>query len=162
MWMTEEQKQSIGKALGRIPSGVFILTAKHQSEQAAMMASWVQQVGFSPPAVSVAVAKGRPIGQMIRESKLLALSIIPSDDKTLMKHYARLKGTDDPFAGMNTSAAPSGVTILSDALAWLDCKLINVHDFGGDHELFIAEITNGHMAREGTAFAHQRGNGFHY
>jgi len=160
--MTEQQKHSIGKALGRVPSGVFILTAKHQIEQSAMMASWVQQVGFAPPAVSVAVAKGRPIGGIIRASNRLALSIVSSEDKSLMKHYARLKGVDVPFVGVATKPSPSGLPILTDALAWLDCKLIGTHDFGGDHELFIAEVTDGEILHEGTAFAHQRGNGFHY
>jgi 3-hydroxy-9,10-secoandrosta-1,3,5(10)-triene-9,17-dione monooxygenase reductase component len=127
-----------------------------------MMASWVQQASFAPPAVSVVIAKGRPIAELIRLSKRLALSIIPNEDKSLMKHYARLKGGDDPFAGVTTQPAPSGVPILSGALGWLDCRLIGTHDFGGDHDLYIAQITDGAMLCEGTAFAHQRGNGFHY
>jgi 3-hydroxy-9,10-secoandrosta-1,3,5(10)-triene-9,17-dione monooxygenase reductase component len=160
--MTEAQKQPIGKALGKVVSGVFILTARHNDAVAAVMASWVQQVGFSPPAVSVALAKGRPIAALIRASSLFALSIVPDNDKTLMKHYARLKPGDGPFAGLSTRPAPSGVPILADALAYLDCRLIGAHDFGGDHELFIAEITDGQVLHPGNAFAHQRGNGFHY
>lgn len=160
--MTDEQKQSLGKALGRVPSGVFILTATHGGESAAMMASWVMQASFAPPTVTVAIAKGRPIASLIRSSKLLALSIVPAEDKLLMKHYARLKPGDEPFAGVATRPAPSGVPILSDALGYLDCQFIQSHDFGGDHELFIATITAGEILREGTAFAHQRGNGFHY
>ncbi len=160
--MTETQRHSIGNALGRIPSGVFILTAKHEAVTAAMLASWVQQAGFEPPAVSIAIAKGRPIAQLIRSSKRLALSIVPNEDKSLMKHYARLKPGDDLFAGVKHQSAPSGLPVLSDALGWLDCQLLGTHDFGGDHELFVAEIVDGAMLREGTAFAHQRGNGFHY
>lgn len=160
--MTDEQKLSIGKSLGRVVSGVYILTARYDLESSAMMASWVAQIGFDPPSVVVALAKGRPIARLIRESHRLALSIVPEGDKTLMKHYARLKAGDDPFAGMNTQPAPSGVPVLGDALGWLDCQLIAVHDDGGDHELFVAKVTAGELLREGTAFAHQRGNGFHY
>jgi 3-hydroxy-9,10-secoandrosta-1,3,5(10)-triene-9,17-dione monooxygenase reductase component len=160
--MTEEQRHSIGKVLGRVVSGVYILTARHGEQSAAMMASWVQQVGFDPPAISLAIAKGRAITDLIRASNRLALSIVPDADKSLMKHYARLKPDDDPFRGVKTTPAPSGLPILSDALGWLDCRLINTHDFGGDHDLLFAEITDGGMLREGTAFAHQRGNGFHY
>jgi flavin reductase (DIM6/NTAB) family NADH-FMN oxidoreductase RutF len=160
--MTETQRHSIGRALGKVPSGVFILTAKHNEQVGAMLASWVQQTSFAPPAVSVAIAKGRPIAEIIRKSSRLALSIISNDDKTLMKHYARLKPGDDPIADMNIQQAPSGLPTLSDSLAWLDCRVISTCDFGGDHELFIAEITDANMFREGGAFAHQRGNGFHY
>ncbi|MBC8108463.1 MAG: hypothetical protein H7Z14_17895, partial [Anaerolineae bacterium] len=48
---TDEQKLPIGKALGRIPSGVFVLTAAHAGERMAMLASWVQQAAFEPPAI---------------------------------------------------------------------------------------------------------------
>ncbi len=160
--MTEEHKHAIGKALGRVPSGVFILSASHEGKSDAILASWVQQASFEPPMLTVAIAKGRPIADLIRASKRLVLSIIPNDDKSLMKHYARLKTGDDPFAGVKTKPAPSGLPILTDALAFLDCRLVDTCDFGGDHELFVAEIADGRMLREGAAFAHQRGSGFHY
>jgi flavin reductase (DIM6/NTAB) family NADH-FMN oxidoreductase RutF len=160
--MTDAQRHSIGKALGRIASGVFVLTAKHGEQTGAMLASWVQQAGFQPPAVSVAIARGRPVTEIIRTSNRLALSVVPNDDKSLMRHYARLKPGDEPFAGVKCSAAPSGVPVLSDALAWLDCRLLCIDDFGGDHELYVAEVTDAALLHEGTAFAHQRGNGFHY
>jgi len=160
--MTEQEKQAIGKALGRVPSGVFILTAKHNDQATAMMASWVQQASFDPPTISVAIAKQRPIAELIRASKRLALSIVPNADKTLMKRYAKAKPGDDPFAGANTKLAPSGVPILADALAFLDCELIQIVDFDGDHDLYIAKITAAESLRDGEAFNHQRGNAFHY
>lgn len=160
--MTDPQRQGIAKALGRVGSGVYILTASHAGNSDAIMASWVQQAGFSPPAVSVALAKGRPIGQSIRLDGRLALSIIPNDDKTLMKHFARIKSGDDPFAGVRTCPAPSGLPVLADALGYLDCRLLQTYDFGGDHELLLAQVIDGQLFREGAAFAHQRGNGFHY
>src|SRR4051794_18681355 len=107
--MTEDEKHSIGKALGRVPSGIFILTAMHDGKSDAMMASWAQQASFSPPGESVASAKGRLIGELIRARKLLALSVLPNDDKTLMNLYARLKPGDEPFAGVNTRAAANGL-----------------------------------------------------
>jgi 3-hydroxy-9,10-secoandrosta-1,3,5(10)-triene-9,17-dione monooxygenase reductase component len=153
----------IGKPLGRIPSGVYILTASHAGASSAMLASWVQQAAFDPPAISVAVAKGRPIVELIRAGKRFAISVIPQDDKTLMKRYARgVKDGEDPFAGVATQKTASGIPVLSDALAWLEAEVIHSSDFGGDHELLIAKVTDGAILREGAAFAHQRGNGFHY
>src|SRR5439155_12980425 len=103
MPISDDFKHTVGKAIGRIPSGVFILTAAHGGEATAMMASWVQQAAFDPPAVSVAVARGRPIGEMIRASGKFSLSIIPEGDTTLMKRYARgIKAGEDAFAGVET------------------------------------------------------------
>ena len=51
----EHLKATVGRALGRLPSGVFIMSARHGGESIAMMVSWVQQAAFDPPALSVAV-----------------------------------------------------------------------------------------------------------
>lgn len=161
--MTDEQKHSIGRALGRVPSGVFILTAQHLGHSTAMMASWVQQAGFQPPAVTVAVGKGRLIARLMRDSGRFVVSIVSDADKGLMKRYARGVGpNEDAFAGVRTVDTPGGVPALADALAWLDCKVRAVCDFEGDHDIFVGEIVAGQQLHDGAAFTHQRGNGFHY
>ena len=48
-------------ALGRIPSGLFVLTARNGERETGMLASWVQQCSFTPPCVSVALRKGREL-----------------------------------------------------------------------------------------------------
>ena len=163
MPVSDEFKHTVGKAIGRIPSGVFILTAAHGGETTAMMASWVQQAAFDPPAISVAIAKARDIAQMIRASGKLAISILPDDDTTLMKRYARgIKSGEDAFAGVETLTTPGGIPALKSSLAWLEAQVLQTCDFGGDHELFVAEITAGAVLHPGPAFTHQRGSGFHY
>ena len=163
MTISEELKHTVGKALGRIPSGVFILTASHGGERRAMLASWVQQAAFDPPAVSIAMAKGRPISRLIQASKVVALSVIPESDTSLMKRYARgVKEGEDPFAGIEVFNTPGGVPAMKSALAWLECRLLHTADFGGDHDILIAEVVAGNVLQDGRAFAHQRGNGFHY
>jgi len=160
---TDEQKLPIGKALGRVPSGVFVLSATDGRANVAMLASWVMQAAFEPPCVSVAIAKGRPITELIRRRSHFALSIVSEGDKTLMKRFARgFKDGEDPFAGIATSKSPAGIPILSDALGWIEAKLIDTFDYAADHELLVAHVTAGALLREGTAFNHQRGNGFHY
>ena len=163
MSQSDPQRLQLGKAIGRIPSGVYILTTRHENRAGAIMASWVQQASFEPPMLSVALAKGRPIAESIRASKQFALSILPEHDKTLMKHYARPMDDDvDPFAGVRVSNSPGRMPILLDALAWLECRVVNICDAGGDHELFIATIIAGEMLKEAKPFTHVRGSGFHY
>jgi flavin reductase (DIM6/NTAB) family NADH-FMN oxidoreductase RutF len=160
---SDPQRMHLGKAIGRVPSGVFILTTQHENKLQAILASWVQQTSFNPPALSIALSKDRPIAQAIRGSKQLALSIIPEDDKSLMKHYVRpLQEGADPFAGVRILQSPNGLPVLADSLAYLECRLMSVFDFGGDHEIFVVEIVNGEILKEGKPFMHVRGNGFHY
>jgi flavin reductase (DIM6/NTAB) family NADH-FMN oxidoreductase RutF len=163
MPITEELKNSLGRPMGRIPSGVYILTAAHNGARQAMLASWVQQASFDPPAVSIALAKQRPISALIHASSYLALSIVPAGDTSLMRRYARgIPEGQDPFEGIATVATPMGIPALADSLACLECRVLRTLDFGADHELLIAGVTAAQMLREGAPFTHVRGSGFHY
>jgi flavin reductase (DIM6/NTAB) family NADH-FMN oxidoreductase RutF len=164
MHVSDEMKLTVGKALGRIPSGVFILTTEHEGEPLAMMASWVQQVAFQPPSVSVAIAKERPAHAALNKpGRTFALSVVPEGDTSLMKKYARgVPPGASPFDGVQIARTSSGTIYLADALAFLDCRVTRSFDFEGDHDLFVAEVLAGQMLKEGPSFMHLRGNGFHY
>jgi flavin reductase (DIM6/NTAB) family NADH-FMN oxidoreductase RutF len=158
----EHLKHTVGRAIGRIPSGIFILTAQNGGEATAMLASWVQQAGFNPPAVSLAIARDRPAVEMIRQTKLFALSVLGEHDSALMKKYARGVPPAESLTGVNVRRTPQGLPVLADALAYMECRLRSVCEFGGDHDLYVAEVISGELLREGNSFMHQRGNGFHY
>jgi flavin reductase (DIM6/NTAB) family NADH-FMN oxidoreductase RutF len=163
MAVSDPFKRTAGKAIGRVPSGVFIVTARQGTAASAMMASWVQQAAFDPPAISVAVAKGRPIRDLIDASKVLAVSVIADGDTSLMKKYARgVKPGEDPFAGVETFPTPAGVPALKKAGAWMECRVLQTCDFGADHDLIVAEVTAGEILRPGASFTHLRGSGMHY
>ena len=161
--MTDEQKQSIGKALGKVPSGVYILTATHAGQSTAVLVSWAQQAAFAPPAVTIAMAKDRHAGKLIDAGGKFALSILAKGDTGLMKKYARgIPEGEDPFAGIATGHTPGGAIYLAESLAWLECRLLKTCDFGGDHDIYVAEVTAGQMLKDEPSFTHVRGNGFHY
>jgi flavin reductase (DIM6/NTAB) family NADH-FMN oxidoreductase RutF len=159
---SDPQRLQMGKAIGRIPSGVFVLTVHHEGKSHAMIASWVQQASFEPPALSMALEKSRPMAKTIRAAKKFALSVLPDDDKTLMKHYAKPFEDADPFEGVRTQQTPGGISVLADALAWLECTLISTCDFAADHEIFLGQINAASILKEGKPYTHIRGNGYHY
>ena len=43
--------EALAAALGRVPSGLVVLTARHGARETGMLASWVQQCSFDPPQV---------------------------------------------------------------------------------------------------------------
>ena len=46
-----KNKKEVGKALGRVASGLYVITAKFEDKEDAVLASWVNQCSFDPPAV---------------------------------------------------------------------------------------------------------------
>jgi flavin reductase (DIM6/NTAB) family NADH-FMN oxidoreductase RutF len=127
------------------------------------LASWVQQAGFEPPIVTVALGRQRQANSLIRASGLFAISILGEADHALMRKYARGVGPrEDAFAGVSVLRTPQGLPVLGDALAYLECRLLQVCDLAADHELLIGQVLSGTLLNDGRPFVHVRGNGFHY
>lgn len=159
----DSERESIGKALGRIPSGLFILTARHEDRAGGMLASWVQQVCFEPAMVVVAIRKGRPIMPLISESRKFGLCQIGTEDKTLMRKFAAgSEEGEDPFLGMDLVDTNSArVPLLKQALAYMECEVACHMDVEGDHDLFVGKILRG-AYQGGEPRVHLRENGFSY
>jgi flavin reductase (DIM6/NTAB) family NADH-FMN oxidoreductase RutF len=159
-------KLAIGGALGRIPSGLFILTAKYEDKRGGMLCSWVQQVCFAPAMVCVAVGKGRPIMHLISESRKFGLCQLSKNDKMLLKRFGG--GTDpgeDPFLSLDmVHHSVTGVPVINSALASLECELSNHLDVEGDHDLFVGHVKAGAVNPLATMepHVHIRENGFKY
>jgi 3-hydroxy-9,10-secoandrosta-1,3,5(10)-triene-9,17-dione monooxygenase reductase component len=159
----QEQRRRLGRAIGRIPSGLFILTATAGGRDAASLVSWVQQAAFEPPCLTVALAADRPILPLIELAGGFALSIIAEGQSHLLRKYARgMPDAVNPFEGIATRPSPGGVPVLAEAAAWLECRLVERVQFPADHTLIIGQITAGEVLHDLPPFTHIRGNGFHY
>jgi flavin reductase (DIM6/NTAB) family NADH-FMN oxidoreductase RutF len=133
----DDLTKQIAGAIGRIPSGLFILTAAHEDRRSGMLASWVQQACFKPPMVSVAVGKGRAIMPLISESRRFGLCQLPRSEKVIVRKFAAgVEAGEDPFLGFDLRAdTVTGVPILSRVLGYMECELACHMDVEGDHDL---------------------------
>ena len=152
----------LARALGRIPSGLFILTTEEDGRSLGFLASLVMQTGFAPPTVCVAVAKDRPHLAAIRRSGRFALSILdPSNGALMTPFFKKLPEGASPFDGLSAARTAAGSLVLSDALGWIDCRLIGSHDTP-DHTVVFGEAIEGKLAREADPKVHLRKNGLTY
>lgn len=56
----------VSKALAKLSSGLYIVTAAHGEVRSAMVASWVAQASFEPLGLTIAVAKDRAIESLMQ------------------------------------------------------------------------------------------------
>ena len=54
----------------------------------------------------------------------------------------------DKFEGLDYETKVTGAPVLKECLAWLDCRVVSYHD-AGDHTLFIGEVLDAGVRREG-------------
>ena len=158
----EQSVDRIAKALARIPSGVAIMTTRAGTRRGGMLASLIQQAGFEPPMISVAVKKGRPIEKLLDEAGTFVVNLLGEQHRAAMfKHFAGGFGPDqDAFAGLRTKDVPGGVAI-DDRIAWLAAAIHGKYD-AGDHWLYVGKVTGADVDATKAPYVHLRENGLSY
>jgi flavin reductase (DIM6/NTAB) family NADH-FMN oxidoreductase RutF len=148
----------IATALGRIPSGLFVVAWRDGEFDRAMLASWVMQAGFAPPAVSVAVAPSRDLMAAVERGGAFAISVLADTQRPLLARFG--KPTAEAFAGLDVERTPSGLAVLAAAAAWLECRPAARVEHG-DHVIVVADVVAGGGAT-GEPLVHLRKNGLRY
>ena len=152
------------QALGRVLGSLCVLTARRGHLSGAMVASWVSQASFTPPGVTVAVAKDRAVEQLLHNGNHFALNVLASGrEKGLMKHFLQpFAPGADRFAGLETMESPHGQPLLQEALAWLEVQVCQRMECG-DHWLVYGHVQHGDLLDEkGRTAVHQRRSGAYY
>jgi len=149
-------------ALGRIPSGMFIVTVRQGDTETGMLASWVQQCSFDPPQVSIAVKQGRWLAEWLTQDAPLVVNVLDDTQTDMIVHFGRGYAPGVPaFEGLELERSESNTPVLADALAFLECR-VQTSVSGGDHDLYIARVVGGRVLNEGHSMVHIRKSGLHY
>ncbi len=150
--MIDPQEQR--RIMGHFATGVTVVTARAGERVSAMPASAVASLSLHPPLVLVAVGRQASMHAALMEARGFALNILDESQEALSRRFAR-SGPKD-LADVETTTAVTGAPVFRDALAWVDCRLAEIHR-GGDHDLFLGEIVAG-GAREGRPLLYFRGS----
>jgi flavorubredoxin/flavin reductase (DIM6/NTAB) family NADH-FMN oxidoreductase RutF len=150
------------QAIGRIVGSLSVLTVAKGELSTAMLASWISQATFNPPGLTVAVAKERAIESFMHEGDRFVVNILEQGKqlrKQFMKKYAP---GEDRFRDVAYKPASCGAPILTDALAYLECRVEQRLECG-DHWLVYGVIENGKVLQpNGLTAVHHRKSGSHY
>ena len=156
------QPTPLAQALGRIPTGLYVVTTLREERPLGFVGSFVMQVGFEPPLLSVAVAKEREHLAAIRAHGRFAVSVLDAASQGAMSAFFRKHEPGrTAFDQLEHRASPAGLPILAGALAWLDCRVTGEH-VGGDHVVLFGEVEHGELLRAGDPSIHLRKNGLGY
>ncbi|MBD2691118.1 diflavin flavoprotein [Anabaena catenula] len=147
------------KALGRISSGLYIVTAKKGDMSGAMIASWVTQASLQPLGFTIAVAKDRAIDNLLQLGDRFVLNVLEEGNyQDLKKHFLkRLHPGADRFAGVKTQTAKNGSPILTDALAYMECEVVSSMECS-DHWILYCTVEDGRVSKPDgiTAVRHRK------
>ena len=154
-------EEGLKAALGRIPSGLYAVGAMHEGRPIGMLCSFIEQAGFEPPMISIALGHDRPLRAVLEHGGLFSVNILGSEDKKILAAFASGR-EEDPFAAFTLVENGHNLPQLADGLAWLACRPRG-SVAAGDHIVYVAEVMEGCLHREGSEpMIRVRKNGFGY
>lgn len=141
----------IKDALKRMPYGFYSVTSRSGDEVNAMVANWIMQVSFTPRLVAMGLAKKAYSHSLIESSGVFAVNVFMKEDQEAMTPFskARSKRPDKMDSAQYRPGPATGCPVLEGAAAYLECRVVNLIDVGGDHDLLIGEVVNAEILKPG-------------
>jgi len=126
--------------LGRFATGVTVVTAASEEGPVGFTCQAFTSLSLAPPLVALAPGKSSTSWPRIAAARTFCVNILAAGQEELCRRFARsVPSPGSKFDGVSFRPAPSGAPLLDGVLAWVDCRLVAVHD-AGDHELVVGEV----------------------
>jgi flavin reductase (DIM6/NTAB) family NADH-FMN oxidoreductase RutF len=136
-------------ALRMIPYGLYVLTAEDsEGNVGAATVNWVTQTSFAPPLLVVGVKADSAAHQVLQTAGSFGLNVLGKEQQSLaFAFFKPAEKGDGTISGEPYRNGASGVPILENAIACLECKVAELVE-RGDHHIVIAEVVEAHVPKQ--------------
>lgn len=147
------------RAMGRFATGVTVVTTFAGSHDHAMTANSLTSVSLEPVLLLLSVEREARWHDAVLEAGVWGVSVLAAGARGTAEWLATqgrpLHGQLERIA--HHRGPVTGVALLDDALATLECRTRDVHT-AGDHSLLVGDVLTVHTPeRAGAALVHFRG-----
>ena len=143
------------RVMGHFTTGVTLVTSRGPGDDpCGLTANAFSSVSLDPPLVLVCLDRtSETFGQLV-EREAFAVSVLGAEDRALARRFSE-GDRGSRFAGLEVRREVTGSPVVERALAWVDCRLRDVHR-AGDHSIVVGEVV-ACGAREGRPLLFFRG-----
>ena len=125
--------------LGRFASGVTVITVVDAGgRDMGMTVSAFASVSLEPPLLSVCIDHAASMYAALRDARRFGVNILSSEQEALSRRFSGVESAHR-FDGIGYERGESGVVLLDDVVAHMECERVAQHD-AGDHTLFIGQV----------------------
>ncbi|HSV65543.1 MAG TPA: flavin reductase family protein [Mycobacteriales bacterium] len=149
------EARTLRQVCGNFVTGVTVITSELEGLQAGTTVNSFTSVSLEPPLVLICLHEQSRLGDMVRRSGRFVVNFLTGRQERVAWAFAAKETAvlgDVAHHGSGT-AGP----ILSDALAFLACRLVDEFS-GGDHRIFLGEVTQLGVHREDEPLVFFRGS----
>ncbi len=126
------------RALSSFASGVTVVTTRGpQGQPKGMTVSAFSSVSLDPPLILVCIDGKAECYADFQHGRPFAVHILGEGQREISRRFAAKDV--DRFAGVRVRPGASGLPLLEDALALLECRTVGEHP-AGDHTIFVGEV----------------------
>ena len=127
------------EAMGGFPTGVTVVTSHAEDGSPAGTAvNAFCSLSISPPLLLVCLGRSSRTLETLRRAGSFCVNVLSDRQGDIVERFAR-KDETGRFDGVPFTLGVSGDPLLSDTVAWFDCRVHEILD-GGDHEIVIGEV----------------------
>ena len=131
-------KDEFRSAMSRFASGVTIVTTRTEDHQpSGLTVSSFASLSLEPPLVLVCIDQRASIHDLLVEGRYFAVNVLAEDQEILSRRFA--SRDTDRFSGTGYAEGVTGVPILNDVLAAVECRIVHTYP-GGDHTIVVGEV----------------------
>jgi ferric-chelate reductase [NAD(P)H] len=146
-------EESIKEALKMMPYGFYSITSKSGDDVNAMVANWITQASFEPRRITLALQKTSFTHGLVEQGRVFAVNIFREEDADYIMPFTKGRAKNpDKMTDASYEAAPeTGCPVLEGAAGVIECKVADIIDIGGDHDLIVGEVVGAQILKEGEA-----------
>ena len=142
-------------ALSCFATGVTVVTTHWDEQDWAMTSNSFASVSLDPKMVLWSIRKQASSHPAFAHAGGYTVSVLSAEQEPLAHQFSTGSLTQR-FAGVDTERLSSGRLKLGRALAWFDCKLVQVVS-AGDHDILLGEVQSfGQTCQESLLFTQGR------
>ncbi len=140
-------------ALKMMPYGFYSITSCTTDDANAMVANWVTQASFTPRLIAIGLQKTCYTYGLLKKGGSFAVNIFAQEDSEAIMPYTkgRSRNPDKMKEARYTQAPVTGCPVLDGAAAYVECRVVNIVDVGGDHDIVVGEVVGGDVMKDVSA-----------
>jgi 3-hydroxy-9,10-secoandrosta-1,3,5(10)-triene-9,17-dione monooxygenase reductase component len=143
------------QVLGHFPTGVTVVTASTDDGPVGLCVGSFTSVSLAPPLVAFCAGDSSTSYPLIEAAGHFCVNILAEEQEEIARVFAD-KG-DNKFAGIGwRPSVVTGAPVISDALAWIDCRIDAIHE-AGDHWIVVGRVLDLEIGHEGGPLVFFRG-----
>jgi flavin reductase (DIM6/NTAB) family NADH-FMN oxidoreductase RutF len=140
--------------VGHSPSGVSVVTTRDANGCShGITVSSYASLSLDPPLMLICIDTRSRIHPVLSVARSFAVNILSAEQESLARQFS--SRADDRFERVPCSPGESGDLLIADALAFLECRLVNAIR-AGDHTIFIGAVSAA-GAKDGNPLLRYRG-----